>query len=98
MGEHQHEFYTEILYIKFIFPLYHTLKLDLFSKIIAVTPRNSNRNKILDSVFCYLLFLNLLFCLTFTRSMCKVVASWIGMIFAVPQLGFKFQLYFLPAL
>ena len=56
MGEYQHEFYTEILYIKFIFPLYHTLKAGLFSETIAVTPSNSNRSKILDSVFRYLLF------------------------------------------
>ena len=56
MGEYQQEFYTEILYIKIIFPLYHTLKSGLFSKIIAVTPSHSNRSKILDSVFCYLLF------------------------------------------
>lgn len=38
MGDYQHEFYIEILYIKFILPLSYTLKSGMVSKIMAVIP------------------------------------------------------------
>ena len=38
MGDYQHAFYIEILYINFILPLSYTLKSGIFSKIVAITP------------------------------------------------------------
>lgn len=57
MGEYQNAFYIEILNIKFVLPLSHMLKGDIFSKIIAVNPaiQTEVKTKVMFSIlYCFL--------------------------------------------
>lgn len=62
MGEYQNAFYIEILFIKFVLSLSHTLKAGIFSKIITVTPaiQSEIKSQIVFSVlYRFLILLSL---------------------------------------